>query len=223
MDEETFRVLWHTPTEYNPLRHCPPYLPGLPYIPVVLSSEQRTEVKAFTKNAGSVPLQPSLQGVNLVTLLGCLQGAALVHQVNHWSTFGPSFYADHKLYEQLYNESLEFIDQVAERMMGLGASAVVGVTQARVIQAFVQQCGMAHTPDEMAQVGLTAELLVLRVTEKVLENFDASGTLTPGTSNLLEGLADKHETFVYLLQQRAAVVPPPAPTSPTEVYSYDRS
>lgn len=218
MDDETFRVLWHTPTEYNPLRHGPPYLPGGPYTAVKLSSEQREGVRSFAKKALTVPAQLTtpLQQNDLATLLGALQGAALVHQAHHWSTNGRTFYSDHKLYEQLYNESLEFIDQVAERMMGLGAPAVIAAAQVRVMLAFIQQCGLARTPDEMAQVSLSAELLVLNLVRRVIANLDSAGTLTPGTSNLLEGLADQHETFVYLLQQRSA------PTG-SAVYSYDRT
>jgi starvation-inducible DNA-binding protein len=221
-DDDTFRVLWHTPTEYNPLRHGPPYLPGTPYEPAKLSTEQRAKVRNLAKNAAVVPAQldPSIQVPSLTTLLGALQGASLVHQTHHWSTLGPTYYGDHLLFERLYNESQEFIDQVAERMMGLGASAVVAVAQTRVMSAFVQQCGLARTPDEMAQVSLTAELLILNIVKRVLDTFDASETLTPGTSNLLEGLADKHEAFVYLLQQRTKTAS--VPETPT-VYSYDRT
>jgi DNA-binding ferritin-like protein len=215
MDDETFKVLWHSPTEYNPLRHCPPYLPGLPYQPVVLSSEQRDAVKAFAKSASV-----EVEGSSLTALLGGLQGAALLHQTHHWSTRGRAFFADHQLFERLYNESLEFIDQVAERMIGLGAPRVHAFTQARLVLEFVTKCGMAHTPDEMIQASIKAELAVLALVDQVLRSFEASGTLTPGTSNLLEGVADQHESFLYLLQQRST--PEGLPAAPVPVYSYDR-
>jgi DNA-binding ferritin-like protein len=215
MDEETFNVLWHTPTEYNPLRHCPPYLPGLPYTPVVLSSEQRGAVKAFAKSAGAV-----VQGSSAVALLGGLQGAAMLHQTHHWSTRGRTFYADHQLFERLYNESLEYIDQVAERIIGLGTPRIQAFTQARLALDFVMKCGISQTPDEMIQASVKAEIAVLGLVDQVIRAFEVSGTMTPGTSNLLEGVADKHESFLYLLQQRNT--PEGVPAAPVPVYTYDR-
>lgn len=222
MDDETSRVLWHTPTEYDALRHGPPYLPGMPYKPVILSSKQRSDVKAFVKSAKVV-----IEGASLASLLASLQGAALLHQTHHWSTKGRAFFADHLLFERLYNESLELIDQVAERMMGLGAPSILATTQARIALMFVQQCGTPQTPDEMVSSSLKGEMAVLTLVDRVIAAFDQSNNLTHGLSNLLEGVADKHESFVYLLQQRVIPGTPAIgvrilPASPAEVYSYDR-
>ncbi len=217
MDDETSRVLWHTPTEYDALRHGPPYLPGMPYQPVVLSSKQRSDIKAFVKSAkvAAVP-----EGASMTSLLGALQGAALLHQTHHWSTKGRAFYADHLLFERLYNESLEFIDQVAERMVGLGKPAILAHVQASLALTFVQQCGQPSTPDEMVSSSLRGELAILRLVGLVIAAFDSADALTHGTSNLLEGVADKHEGFVYLLQQRGTPEALTAP--PVAIYSYNR-
>jgi DNA-binding ferritin-like protein len=124
------------------------------------------------------------------------------------------------LFERLYNESLEFIDQVAERMMGLGTPAIVAHVQAGLALTFIQNCGIARTPDEMVSSSLRGELAILTLVDQVLSAFEQSNTLTHGTSNLLEGVADKHESFVYLLQQRGN--PEALPAGPVEIYSYDR-
>lgn len=216
MDDETSRVLWHTPTEYDALRHGPPYLPGMPYKPVVLSASERQSVKAFAKHAKIA----IMEGATMTALLGALQGAALLHQTHHWSTKGRTFYTDHLLFERLYNESLELIDQVAERMMGLGAPAIVASVQAGLLLTFIQNCGIARTPEEMVSSSLRGELAILNLVNQVLNSFEQSGTLTHGTSNLLEGVADKHESFVYLLQQRGT--PESMPAAPVDAYSYDR-
>lgn len=217
MNDETSRVLWHTPTEYDALRHGPPYLPGMPYKPIVLSSSERSSVKAFAKHAKIV----IAEGSTLGALLGALQGAALLHQSHHWSTRGRDFFADHLLFERLYNESLEFIDQVAERLIGLGGPVIQANVQAGLVLSFVQRCGLARTPDEMVSTSLRGELAILTLVDQVLTTFERSNTLTHGTSNLLEGVADKHESFVYLLQQRGNPETLPAPSA--AIYSYDRS
>jgi DNA-binding ferritin-like protein len=210
------RTVWHTPTEYNPYRDGPPYLPMLPFEPVRLSSEQRIEVKSFVKKAGEMtPLLVTLgEPSPLVALLGVLQAASLLHQTHHWSTRGPVYYADHLLFERLYNESQEFIDQVAERAVGLGEPFISAINQARDVLSHVGQFGgSSKSPEKMVTSSLKAELACLAWIKSAIDRMTASGTLTPGVSNLLEGIADKHETFVYLLRQRA---------SGGEGYSYDR-
>ena len=44
---------------------------------------------------------------------------ALIHQHNHWTTKGSSFYGDHLLFEKLYNKALEDLDLAAEKFMGI--------------------------------------------------------------------------------------------------------
>lgn len=228
--EESKRVVWHTPTEYNALRHGPPYLPRTPYEPVKLSSIQKAEVRAFVKNAsepGSLLAQEDA-GSPLVTLLAVLQAAALVHQTHHWGTRGHAFYADHLLFERIYNESLEFIDQVAERAVGLGLNRPNGQpdisaldqleTMILVIKGTVN---LTTHPEDMVNVSLGMELrclssidVTLQAMQKHVTTFGRDKTEpSHGTVNLLEGIADKHETFVYLLQQRGTPVK----------YSYDRT
>lgn len=210
--EETKDVLWHQPVSYDPLRHGPPYLPGTPYEPVKLSSVQRAEVKAYVKQAaGEVPVSGATP---LSTMLACLQASAMVHQAHHWSTRGPSFYADHLLFERLYNESLDFIDQVAERAVGMGQpGSILAVDQARLILSFVNVPPPVG-PDDMVRLSLALETAVLQAVDVVIDIMEDNGTMTSGLANLLEGLADKHESFVYLLRQRS--------TQESTAYSYDR-
>jgi len=212
------RTVWHTPTEYNPYRDGPPYLPLLPFEPLKLSREQKTEVRSFVKHAGltgMVPLLVVMDEVSpLTSLLGVLQAASLLHQTHHWSTQGPVYYADHLLFERLYNESQEFVDQVAERAVGLGAPFISAISQARDVLSHVQQFGGSSEDSEtMVTSSLKAELACLAWIKSTIDQMTAAGTITPGVSNLLEGVADKHETFVYLLRQRA---------KGGEAYSYDR-
>ena len=194
LDEDTQRVLWHTPTEYNPLKHSP-YLPSLP-------SKQASElVTAAYYDTGS-----PMQGI-----LAMLQAVALLHQTHHWSTRGSSFYADHLLFERLYNESHEFIDQLAEKMIGSGVPSISALQQVRLMSSLLAYVGEASTAEAMVKSSLKAEEACLAGLAKLIEVLESQGSLTPGVSNLLEGIADKHESFVYLLKQRAQ-----------SDYSYDR-
>lgn len=134
-----------------------------------------------------------------------LRAASFLHQTHHWQTQGAMFYADHQLFDRLYNESQPFIDQVAERAVGLGSEVLVNpIRQAQKVFEIISVVSREDTgPNEMVQTSLRMESLVLTVIDEVLQTMRNTDALTNGTDNLLQGTADLHETFVYLLQQRA--------------------
>lgn len=219
---QSVEVVWHDPTSYDVQKHGPSYLK--------LASSQKAKVRAFVERQAAFydtgPLGPQVTPLGMA--LQFMRALAHIHQSHHWQTHGTAFYADHLLFERLYNESLEFIDQVAERAVGLdGAMVVDPFLQASGILTIVSfVCGHgqgdpsptsleAATPELMVQRSLRGEGIFLKLVAKVLADMQASGNLSPGTSNLLEGAADKHEAFVYLLQQRLG--------GGQSVYSYDRS
>jgi len=51
-------------------------------------------------------------------------------------------------------------------------------------------------------VSLAAENDLIAIGTDCLEMLRQSQVLTLGTENLVAGMLDKHETFIYLLQQR---------------------
>lgn len=89
---------------------------------------------------------------------------------------------------------------------------ILAVIQAKTMTMVLGSFGPANTAQEMVHVSLRAEATCLDAIQSILDILKRTGALTPGTSNLLEGVADKHETFVYLLRQRAH----------GEGYTYDR-
>lgn len=212
------QAVWHEPTEYDALQHGPSYLPKRS-----LTASEKATVRAFTKKAAfDVPLDiPSeVSGLDPVwkpvfVLLGVLRAASFIHQTHHWMTKGPAFYADHQLFDRLYEESSQSIDQVAERIVGSSSIGVGALGQAWVLKSAVEFCcGSKETPvhaNGMVAASLMMEVGVLKSLQIAKASLDRAGLLTPGTSNLLDGVYDIHETFVYLLQQRS------------ESYTYDRS
>lgn len=213
--EESNRAVWHTPTEYDALKHGPSFFPGMK-----LSSSQKKGVKAYVKAAESPPvdvpavlLQMTSPWKNAFIVLSFLRAAAFVHQTHHWLTRGPNFYGDHQLFERLYTETQEGIDQLAEKIVG---SSDVGLSA--IVQSWMMNSIVAHAcaeqvdvpPDGMVSVSLSIEVGVLKALESAKNGLSAEESLSPGTSNLFDGVYDKHESFIYLLQQRA------------EIYTYDR-
>lgn len=199
--EESIRVVWHEPTQFDPLRHGPPYLPSSPYEPVKLSSSQRAEVQKLVKTAS----KPVIASENLLfSTLARLQALALLHQSHHWGTSGPNFFEDHLLFERIYKESLELIDQLAERSVGVGSLKQLPASeQAALMTEILSNIGTAITSTEMIEKSLSAEVSCVDVVSQLIETMKSAGTLSHGLSKLLEDIADKHETFVYLLSQRS--------------------
>lgn len=145
-------------------------------------------------------------------LLVMLRSAAVVHQAHHWQTKGMAFYADHQLYMRLYEDSLDLIDGLAERAVGLGGGELVCPTlqtkyQAMCVQKTYEGSKVDEGPNGMAQISLQVEYRVLEGVKIVLGVLRQAGVLSDGTENLLQGIADKHEEFVYLLKQRAVATP----------------
>lgn len=206
--QDSLEVVWHDPTKYDPTKHAPPYMPPK------LASSRRASVQTLVHTLISPKVAQSLVlKVPLASLLSVLQAAAFLHKTHHWQTFGGQAYADHLLFDRLYSESQTFIDQVAERSVGSsGISAVDPKAQIQNVSRVVALLEGEPTPDAMLQTSLRVEALVLAVVSEVRKALEGSGTLTNGIDNLLQGVADLHETFVYLLKQRLT------PTT----YSYGR-
>lgn len=205
-------AMWHDPTTYDPFLHGPPYLRG-----VVQAGQTK---KASTKTA-AVDLHafcaemcaeygPGSPAAEVAVLLVWLRAAAHVHQTHHWQTRGQAYYADHQLFDRLYNETLPMIDSVAERAVGLDPNAghllVAPLLQAgqmtRVIAALYNMETPAAGAERYPLISLGLVKNIIAVVGILRGRMEAEGRLSLGTDNLLQDLADKHESFVYLLQQR---------------------
>ena len=142
----------------------------------------------------------------LSVLLVHLKFLASVHQNHHWTSKGDPFYGDHLLFQRLYSSTVEEIDSVAEKAIGLGTTANVDLMLVTSqLMKLVQGYGMTSTipqPTELARRSYQAEMNFLKVASHLVEHMKESGTLTRGLDNLIAGIEDKHEGNVYLLKQR---------------------
>ena len=97
-----------------------------------LASEHSPHFAQACQSFANLPM------AELGALTAILRAANVIHQSNHWRTAGPSYYGDHVMFERLYDDSLPFIDQMAEKAMGLGhPDLVCPVTQMEVMRNYV--------------------------------------------------------------------------------------
>ena len=153
----------------------------------------------------------------LATLVSCLRALYQLHQSHHWTSKGSSYYSDHLLYQRLYEAILPEIDSVAERAVGMGGLELLRpIPQARQTASFVELfceggpkahvssyslVGAHFDPYQLASRSLQAELFTIGL----IDDTESAG-VSAGTRNLLEGIADLHETHIYLLNQRLSQV-----------------
>ena len=149
---------------------------------------------------GSVPYP------QLSVMLVQLKFLAAVHQNHHWTAKGDPFYGDHLLFERLYSGTLEEIDSIAEKAIGMGTTVNVDLSlQTAQLHRLVQGYGMTQTipqSTELAKRSLLAEMNFLMVASCLVSSMKEQGTLSRGIDNLIAGIEDKHEGHVYLLKQR---------------------
>ena len=143
----------------------------------------------------------------LAWFLAMLRAAHQLHWTAHWQTHGPSFFADHLLFERLYNGVTEEIDGLAEKLVGInGMDAVNPVNQMHAVAELTDrwvQLWPDRTPEGLVGRAAQIESDILEALRELL-NPGFSGL--PGLDNLLQGFADNHETNSYLLTQRAQSV-----------------
>lgn len=212
-------TVWDDPLGFDPLRDGPPYL-GVTRPKVATMKYTREKVAAEVDSQVLASLRAWMQGclavcgdgpqVELSLLLKAIQGEVAILHTAHWQVGGSSQYGDHLLFQRLYEDADEFVDSLAEKAVGLGGTELVNpVVQTQCVAAFVQALcpeGQLQDNEQAFAVAQNTVLSVLYVIDWALQSLDARGQLSNGVDNMLQGIADKHEEFGYLLQQRLAAL-----------------
>lgn len=144
----------------------------------------------------------------LVSLLALLRAAFLLHQTHHWQTTGEPYYGDHLMLQRFYEGSGEgdspadMIDSLAEKIVGYGG-VIPPAEFIEVMAGYIKNfAAPSLDPEAMLMSSLEIEKTIILAVTKARETLEAAGNLSDGFDNLLQGIADGHETFIYLAQQR---------------------
>ena len=137
----------------------------------------------------------------LSRLVALLRAVQIIHHTAHWQTAGATFYGDHLLFERLYSGITEEFDGLAEKAVAYGGPGCVdALAQVALIAEFVATIGGT----DLVRKSLTAEQMLQDEIEECRTALEGAGELPLGLDNFLQGLADSHETAIYLLGQRLA-------------------
>ena len=138
----------------------------------------------------------------LAVFLAYTEALQMLHHSHHWQTKGNIFYQDHLLFEKLYTGVAEDIDPVGEKLIGLSKHAKLTnyFHRMEVMNHFLDAC--TDTSKSYMEVSLAAEKAYIDAGEKIMKSLEKDELLTSGLEQMIGDILDKHEGFVYLLNQR---------------------
>lgn len=114
----------------------------------------------------------------------------------HWNVKGPLFFGLHEKFEELYLQTAETVDEIAERVLALGDKPL-GTLKDQLASARLSEA----TGDESAEQMVAAirdDLATLDAPQRSLVE-KASDAKDQSTANLIDGLCDAQEKTRWML------------------------
>lgn len=139
---------------------------------------------------------------DLGKVLAALRALQHLYQTFHWAARGANSYSDHKLFGRLYSTVEDEIDKVGEREVGTyGWQVTEPRSSARLFLEFLDRMDTLTHYDskKFAECAYMAEMCFQAILKVAREGA------TNGTVNMLDDMADTHESNLYLLRQNLDV------------------
>jgi len=136
----------------------------------------------------------------LCALMCCLNALYTIERSAHWMAKPDNFYADHLLFQRLYEAIPDEIDKLAEKMAvdcGLEVLRADVLSQGACDKVCEILDSCSADPFEQA---LCAENCVLDSIQAAMDAIDASDLRKLGWDDLLGEMTSKHEEHIYLLK-----------------------
>lgn len=136
-----------------------------------------------------------------------LRAIYMIHQYNHWTCKGTSFYEHHLLFERLYKSAQEDADKAAEKFIGVfGGAGVDFAIQTDLISQILKR--YEDFDGQPLKMSLLIEKEFLKFTEEAYDVYEAEGrdVLTPGVDDMIMSIASNREEACYLLQQASGAI-----------------
>lgn len=134
---------------------------------------------------------------NLKEVLANSYALALKTQNYHWNVTGPNFKTLHELFEEQYNDLSGAIDEIAERIRGLGEKAP-GSFKAFDKLSIIKDADGDLGPKEMLEDLADGQMLVIDVLKKTLESAQDVGDEV--TIGLVVDRMTAHEKATWMLR-----------------------
>lgn len=113
----------------------------------------------------------------------------------HWNVTGAQFFALHQKFEEMYTETAETVDEIAERILSKGERPLSTLKEFLDNATLVEDSKPADDKAMVEDIIKDLEMLTAQLRQEV-EGLDDD----PATLNLLEGLADAQEKTMWMLR-----------------------
>lgn len=120
----------------------------------------------------------------------------------HWYVKGRSFFTLHAKLEELYNQTADIIDEVAERLLALGQSPVANMKNALSIAAIKELDDAAISSEDTIR-GLISDVEYwIRDTKKIVDLADETGD--GATADQFNGYLSEYQKLMWMLRSYLA-------------------
>ena len=141
---------------------------------------------------------------HLLRLLAILRALHWSHWTSHWKVKGDPQYGDHLLFGRLYENMVEEIDGLGEKIVSyfgppsLGDQVGMGLAYEFLSRFPLNDGG----PTDLYERALGMEEQLQVELAGTYEDLKAAGEMSLGLDDFIMSLANQHETHQYLLRQR---------------------
>ncbi|MAW61731.1 MAG: DNA starvation/stationary phase protection protein [Planctomycetes bacterium] len=118
-------------------------------------------------------------------------------RIYHWTVKGPMFFQLHVKFEEMYNAAALSVDEIAERIVGLGARPLGRMADYVSTSSLSEADSSPEAADMVRNLIADQRSLVAGLREGSAEAADADDILT---ANMLEEMADNEEKSAWMLQ-----------------------
>jgi starvation-inducible DNA-binding protein len=129
-----------------------------------------------------------------------------LYKKSHWQVAGPTFYQLHLLFDKHYDEQVELVDSIAERIQLLGGvSIAMAADVAETTQIERPPRGREEVPVQLSRL-LDAHQIIIRETRKLARRASVLGD--DGTNDLLvSDVLRGNELQIWFLSEHLVNVP----------------
>jgi starvation-inducible DNA-binding protein len=117
----------------------------------------------------------------------------------HWNLEGPDFHSVHLYFEELYGQSQEYIDSVAERIRQLGHYAPATLNDFLKLTHLTEQLKGGNNSQDLIKNLLGDHETVIEFIRSNVKEFDGAHK-DAGTSDFVTSLMEKHEKTAWMLR-----------------------
>ncbi len=116
----------------------------------------------------------------------------------HWYVTGPQFFVLHEKFEELYDQTTEVLDEVAERLLAIGGQPVASLKEVLAI-ATVKELADKTISGKDAVAILLADLKAALKDANELQELSAEAD-DPATEDLFIGYRANYEKTIWMLE-----------------------